>query len=173
MTQLYVNRGDKMFVNSSNKTVLMNNGVRLEPVHDDKFVEREEKCNVKIPSKLLEDHLCVYYDGKKGLCFVGIEIPYERYSPYHSVLQVIHLAPALGEISIRARYGDSLQNIHYQQKTECVELSPRVDVVLDFYMGHQKWKTLSNLTTKKGMFYVIIVTDHDRDPFMIVEINSQ
>jgi hypothetical protein len=123
----------------------------------------------------LQDYLdsstvILIYESNKGLCAMPISIP-TYLDEYTVFFQVINVSKIKGRVDIRARFGDHLQLLKYQQKTGVYRLSANMELVIDYYRENSLWQTIKGIETKQGSVLLHVITDQKDWPVLPIQLN--
>jgi hypothetical protein len=150
-------------LNSLNQAIPLTKTLTLEP-HSMKYLKVNNRYfspmeHLRIPILPNQSTLMIFYRTKKSYSIMPITLP-KREKSGDGFAQIIHLNKNKDAIDLRARHGDYLQNIHYQQKSRIYQLAEGLNLVVDCSYDKKIWTTIE-VEIKANTFHFILIVDEE------------
>ncbi|MRG85595.1 hypothetical protein [Salinibacillus xinjiangensis] len=162
------------WVNSTSDKVRIHNHLELNP--DEASVDllsqspnRVDCLQVKIDLDHRVKVIMVIYETNKGLAVMPINIPAKPHEG-DAIFQIVNLGLQNEPVRIKAKYGDELSPLSYQQFSSYLTLYHQLDLAIDFSLQECKnWCSLQTLEIQQNRYYLQIITNHSSDPLLLLE----
>ncbi|MBO8155477.1 MAG: hypothetical protein H0Z32_03355 [Bacillaceae bacterium] len=87
---------------------------------------------VEFPAAAIKGSMHIIYEGKKGRSIYPLNLP-KKIHKQASILQTVHLDSSQSSLCVKARNGDWLYNLSYQEKSSAMMLYPGLDLIIDVF----------------------------------------